>query len=197
MKGIEDVKVFKRGLFAIVLLLVVSLIYLQKNCSTIEKYLSRTFSNVTIHKIDYSKNLVLFSEGNAEGRQYILARFRNFKGYYFDLYDEEGWTYDGSYLLLVSYKHGIGNVIWGTFNNNDRIERIELEYKDAKSKAIYPQKITIKNNTYFEYLPKELINENFLNGLWRYNIKTYDEKDKLIFEDENKHFYYERIQNYF
>lgn len=154
---------FKKQSIILVVSLVIILglfIYLELNNSTLEKYVNNAFPNATLHKINYDDSLVLFSW--SDNNQYFLGKVMNVGRYYFNLYDEDDWVKDDElFLLKISYMKDIGNVVWGYFNFAEKVSRVELEYINAKNGLKYEQSFTVEKNGYFEYLPTEILNENF------------------------------------
>jgi len=172
-------------------LLIGAISYLEVNNTTIDKYINNQFVNAKVYKVDNDKKLLLFSSSN--DKQYIFGKIRKIGRYYFDIHDEDGWAInDEPFLFVISHKKGIGNIVWGVFNLNSDAKKIELQFQHTENELVYSQEVTVEDNAYFQYLPDELINENFLNGKWRYSMKVYDDTNKLIYENLDSKFYYDR-----
>lgn len=173
---------------AIVLLV---LIYIQYSYSSLDRFLNRRYSDVKIHCVNDDDKLVMFSTGEQNDTIYVVAKTRNFMGYYFDLYDEEGWSYTNKpYLLVHSYKFKVGNIVWGVTEDSIDVSRLMLTYTDGKDE--YSQEVKVADNAFMAKLPPELVKTNFINDKWSYSIKAYNQNDESVIEEVDNRFQYVR-----
>lgn len=186
----------RKSFYILALLLVIvigSIVYLEMNNTSVEKYIDNNYTDAEVQKIDHAENLILFSNGNK--RQYIFGKIRKFGRYYFDVNSEFALASEAPDVMIISYMKDIGNVVWGFFNIENEVNKVEIVYKNSQNDSLYAQTILVDDHAYFDFIPKEILNDNFSYVQWLYSLKAYNNEDELVYEVDDRHFIYERNMN--
>lgn len=173
-------------LIVVVIALCSGYFYYFNNFYSLEKSIKRNYTNVIIHKIDNDKKLILFSEGTNTKRQYILSEFYNLGNFFYNIYDDNtGIIFNMPYIIMVSYKKSVGNVIWGVFNNDTHARKVEIRYMNKIDKSEYSFNATIERNIFMGFPNTNYKFVNFFDGNWTYSLKVFDDKGVLIVDKNN------------
>lgn len=176
------------GTCLILIILLGYLLYFT-NYSTLDKNLKHNFPNseVTIHYRDNENKIILFSEGTKTDRQYVLSKFNIKFDYFYNINDESnvgGVRIQSPFMVTVSNRKSVGNIIWGVFNTQERIAKIDVKFFNKNNSSFMISAEVIDNM--FVYYPSELYKTiNFFEGSWRYDIKAFDNVGNIILDEKN------------
>lgn len=178
---------------AIIIALIAVFIYLEFNYSSIEKTIENNYESAKIYKVDDSDNLVLFSTN--DDKQYYFGMLKKIGPFYFQSEIVDNWVKAQPHVLIISYIKDIGNIVWGFFDLEGDLYRIEIEYYNSTSSIEYQQTIVLSDKLFFDSMPKNLTNTDFSSEQWYYNLKLYNSVNEIVYEIEDMFFIYERNGN--
>lgn len=160
------------------------------NYSTLEKNLKHNSPNseVTIHYRDNENKIILFSEGTKTYRQYVLSKFNIKYGCFYNINDESncgGVRIQSPFMVTVSNRKSVGNIIWGVFNTEEGISNIEVKFYNANNSSftINPE---VKGNIFVYYPPELYKTINFFEGSWRYDIRAFNNVGNMILDEKDQ-----------
>lgn len=169
----------------ITLIIIFGGIYYYRNYTSLEKCIRRKFSNAVIHKVDPNKKIVLFTVEGKFQKQYIVSRYTQLGNLYFNYYGDEGFTFSGPFSVILTYKKGAGNIIWGTFDTKENIKRVEFEFKNEKGNKTFNVTFPVEQNLIFGYPPSAYESYNFSNEYWRFSMKAFNTHNDLVMNYTN------------